>query len=291
MPLFFVGLDLGQADDYSALALIEEGLWVSEQVDWDGWQVCLPDELEGIEWVPPSRLSPKRARQVAEINLELGCPPQPPIYLRHLERYELGTPYPEVIDRVIRLLTRPPIRHLLPYTRLLIDATGVGRPVLDSFRARGVFPYGITIHGGDRATMETAGPKDINLRVPKRDLVGSVQTLLQSRRLKIAERLPLADVLKKELLNFRVKVDPKTAHDSYSHWREGAHDDLVLGVACAAWFREFINRDVERRNREQGGYRVPISSDYVEPFIKGEPEPFIKSAATPSRQSNPWRGM
>jgi hypothetical protein len=48
----------------------------------------------------------------------------------------------------------------------------------------------------------------------------------------------LASVLQAELLNFKVKIDPQTAHDSYSSWRESDHDDLVLSVALAAWFAE-----------------------------------------------------
>jgi hypothetical protein len=68
-------------------------------------------------------------------------------------------------------------------------------------------------------------------------------------------------VLKRELLSFRVKLDPRTAHDSYEHWREQDHDDLVLAVACAAWYREYTNREIEARNRRQGGYRVPFYSD------------------------------
>jgi len=194
-----------------------------------------------------------------------------------MERYELGTPYPEIIEHVIRLLTRHPVRAHLDHTRLLVDATGVGRPVVDSFRARGVHPISILIHGGERVTQEVGVPEDIILRVPKRDLVGAVQTLLQNERLRIAERMALSDVLRKELLNFRVKVDPKTAHDTYSHWREADHDDLVLAVACAAWYRKFANLELERRNREQGGYRIPVGNHNAEPFIKGEPEPFIKT--------------
>jgi hypothetical protein len=51
-------------------------------------------------------------------------------------------------------------------------------------------------------------------------------------------------------LNFRVKIDPKTAHDSYSHWREADHDDLVFSVALTCWYREYINRELEARNAE-----------------------------------------
>jgi hypothetical protein len=207
----------------------------------------------------------------------IGREPNPPLFLRHMERYEFGTPYPEIIEHVIRLLTRHPVRAHLDHTRLLVDATGVGRPVVDSFRARGVHPISILIHGGERVTQEVAVPGDIILRVPKRDLVGAVQTLLQNQRLRIAERMALSDVLRKELLNFRVKVDPKTAHDTYSHWREADHDNLVLAVACAAWYREFANLELERMNREQGGYRIPVRNHNAEPFFKGEPEPFIKT--------------
>jgi hypothetical protein len=78
--------------------------------------------------------------------------------------------------------------------------------------------------------------------VPKRDLVAAVQVLLQNGRLKIAPELELAPVLKKELLNFRVKIDPKTAHDSYEHWREGDHDDLVLATALACWYSEYLRK-------------------------------------------------
>jgi hypothetical protein len=277
VPLYYVGLDLGQASDYSALCVIEEAVWCGPEVDFHGWGVFVPPELEDAGWISPSLLSPRSAGGVARINRELGRPPHPPLYLRHLERYELGTSYPEVIARVIRLLTRHPIRHHLERTRLIVDATGVGRPVVDSFRAQGVRPVGITIHGGDTVTAEAPGPEILNLRVPKRDLVAAVQTTLQSRRLQIAAELPLAATLRKELLNFRIEIDPKTAHDSYSHWREGDHDDLVLATAVACWYREVTNLELERRNRAQGGYQIPVRNPNAEPFIKGEPEPFIKT--------------
>ena len=72
----------------------------------------------------------------------------------------------------------------------------------------------------------------------KRYLVSTMQVLLQAERLKVAEGLPDAAVLVQELLNFRVKIDPLTAHDSYGVWREGQHDDLVLATAVACWYGE-----------------------------------------------------
>ena len=76
----------------------------------------------------------------------------------------------------------------------------------------------------------------IGYHVPKRDLVTNLQVLLQSGRLKIAGQLPESRTLTDELLNFKVKIDIRTAHDSYEAWREGVHDDLVLAVALACLY-------------------------------------------------------
>ena len=71
--------------------------------------------------------------------------------------------------------------------------------------------------------------------MPKRNLVSALQAALQTGTLKIASSLQLAEVLRQELLNFRIKINLSTGHDSYEHWREGDHDDLVLAAAMAVW--------------------------------------------------------
>jgi hypothetical protein len=178
----------------------------------------------GVFQVVPSELTAYQLAHMEGIN-----PPELPVLsLRGLKRYELGTRYPVIVEDVARLIAAQPHRT---ETALVIDRTGVGAPVYDLFVAAGLDPIGINITGGDMVH------QDGNLyRVPKRDLVGSVQSLLQSRRLKFAADLPLLPVLKAELQNFRVKIDSQTAHDSYSAWREHEHDDLVLATALACWW-------------------------------------------------------
>jgi len=63
------------------------------------------------------------------------------------------------------------------YTRQLADKLGVGAVVIDGFYEKGVCPMSVTIHGGLAVTEEICG-----FRVPKRDLVASVQTLLPNGR-------------------------------------------------------------------------------------------------------------
>ena len=66
-------------------------------------------------------------------------------------------------------------------------------------------------------------------------LVASLEVPFHSGRLKVAKGLQLWPVLREELLNFRRKVDLRTSHDSYEHWRESDHDDLVLATSLASW--------------------------------------------------------
>lgn len=152
-------------------------------------------------------------------------------HIRHIERFALKTPYPDIIRRVYTLFMMAPL-HGQSY--LAVDATGVGLPVMDMLRSAKLIPVGITITGGQQIHRD--GP---DWSVPKRDLVSTVQVLLQSHRLQVAKELPLASLLVQELLNFRVKISD-TAHDTYGVWREGMHDDLVLAVALACWYGEHV---------------------------------------------------
>jgi hypothetical protein len=180
---FYVGLDLGQANDYTAIV-------VAEKIPPEG-----SDDYE--------------------------------LHVRWLERFR-DVLYPDVAAHVKRLMEAPQLRG---EAALAIDSTGAGIAVCDLLRRSGLTFDSVKITGGDT---EIQSGYD-SYRVPKRDLVGNLQVLLQSGRLKIARSLEHADTLRAELLNFRVKINVATAHDSYEAWREGDHDDLVLAAALAAW--------------------------------------------------------
>lgn len=112
---------------------------------------------------------------------------------------------------------------------LVVDATGVGRPVVDLFVGAGLQPIAVTITAG--AAPSANGTAH---RVPKRDLCAILQVLLQARRLRIAAAMCERTSLVDELLAFRVKIDGATARDSYGAGA-GAHDDLVMALALACW--------------------------------------------------------
>ena len=183
MNRFIVGLDLGQAQDFTALAVVE----------------CVGEDY----------------------------------HVRHLERLRLGTPYPAIVEHVFGLLAREPLRG---NSALVVDATGVGAPVVDLLRKAGLRPIAVSITSGDKVTHEAN-----TWRVPKRDLLAALQVLLQSGKVKGAESLPEARTLVQELLAFKVKITD-AAHDTYGVWREGQHDDLVLAAALATWWAQRTGR-------------------------------------------------
>ena len=152
-------------------------------------------------------------------------------HTRHAERFELGMPYPMMIDKLDERINALNIRD--DYMTVA-DATGVGRPVIDLMRDRKIKVVPVTITGGDK---ELFDPEIGGWRVPKRILASTMQVLLQNGQLKFAKGLMHAQTLIDELLNFKVKVNSK-AHDQYEAWREGDHDDLVLSLAMAVWYAE-----------------------------------------------------
>ncbi|MCB4771057.1 hypothetical protein LGR54_20820 [Ancylobacter sp. Lp-2] len=173
---FFVGLDLAQSNDYTAIAIVrrtESGLIV-----------------------------PFLART-------------------------RGRPYPDIVASVADLMSRPELAG----AKLIIDGTGVGRPVFDLLRAADLDPISVTITAGAKAT----GARR-RFRVPKRDLVSAVLLALQAETLTIAPNIEHADDLRQELADMRAKITP-AGNETYAA-REGAHDDLVMALALAVWMAE-----------------------------------------------------
>ena len=114
---YYLGLDLGQARDYSAIAIVERRVKLTGAHD------------------PVTFLQHTRTR----------------IVVRHLERVPLRTPYPDVVERVRQRVQPYRDRQI----QVVMDATGVGAAVRDMLqRARlGAQLTGVTITGGERVSV------------------------------------------------------------------------------------------------------------------------------------------
>ena len=177
----YIGLDLGQRRNPSALAMVERS------------GVALGRDAVTYE--------PRFARQYD---------------IRRLERAALGTPYPDVVER-IRVLTRS--AALAGRCTLAMDATGLGAPVLDMLKRAGL---GCSID----AVILTPGGRECCVKgvwhVPKSDLVAGLRVMLEKKELRMEKRLAGADALVKELASFGARGS-------------GEHDDLAIALALACW--------------------------------------------------------
>ena len=143
------------------------------------------------------------------------------LQVRHLERMPLGTHYPAIVERARAIVNHFP---LAGRCALVVDATGVGEPVVDMLRAAriGCEITAVTITGGERE--HRSGP---STSVPKRDLIAGLQVLLEQGELKIARSMRDTGALIRELMDIRSATLSAEGH--------GRHDDLVIALALACW--------------------------------------------------------
>ncbi len=191
--MYFVGVDLGQRSDPTAIAVVER---VEVAGEWDAIHYAYRKTVE--------------------------------YRVRHLERVRLGTPYPDVVERV---RTVAHSNELEGRATVVVDATGAGTPVVDLLKRAGLrcrlAPVIIT--GGEIQRREKG-----YYMVPKRDLMAGMLLRLERGELKIAEGIAEGERLVEEMAGMRVRVTP-SGREQYGTWRAGEHDDLVLAVALACW--------------------------------------------------------
>jgi hypothetical protein len=210
---FILGLDLGQTSDPTALAIIER------------------EPLADKSGAPA-----KDARGCGLFRHDVV----------HLERFPLRTSYPEIVAAVKRLAERPelapPSDHEASRPRLAIDATGVGRAVVDMFLGAGLPTRNvpITITSGEGFRSGSWNNTGVTAWwVAKRELVGAIHAGSQTGRLRTVPTLALAKILETEMRDFKVTITAN-AHETYNARGDGKHDDILLAVALALWVAENV---------------------------------------------------
>lgn len=190
---YLAGLDLGQANDFSAFSIAEKN-------------IC---RERGKVW---SKLS-----------------------IGHLERYPIGTSYYDIAERTAGRFGDP---RLKIRGKLIVDQTGVGKPVMDILRKFGMKPLGITITGGYQVTEDGHG----GFNVPKRDLVSALVSMYYGNLIAVMGSLKEAEEFKNELQHFSVKQNKNTGFESFESDEANVHDDLVISVALIAWYSQYFDK-------------------------------------------------
>jgi hypothetical protein len=196
-----IGVDIGQRVDPTAIAVVERD-----------------ERIEGRTYRPDGTVaSNPNERRVWHHTV------------RHLERLPLGTSYPDVARRLAAVATRV-VERTGHRPRLYLDATGVGKPVVDVLKDHRVNARLIAVYFtyGDRRIEEHSN----QVTLGKGWLVSRMQALFQAERLHLPPGHPEAETLVKELLDYEIRVD-QHANDKYGAFKVGTHDDLVTALGLA----------------------------------------------------------
>jgi hypothetical protein len=215
---YWMGVDFGQANDPTAVAVVER----------------VPTIVGEREVERKVGIFSHRRENVPVHDHEL--------HVRSLVRPPLRTSYERIADEVAAKAAQLEPTGAFGERGeigLCVDGTGVGRAVCDMLSSRlrsqirgpKVHLWPVVVHGGNRVTR--LGGEFIG--VPKRDLISAGLIALQDGRLKIPTNIPETQTLTQELLDYRVRITLRSGHDTYEPWREGDHDDLLFAVCLSVW--------------------------------------------------------
>jgi hypothetical protein len=219
---YSVGCDLGQANDFTAVAVLEKKI------------------------VPPE----------SALFAPVGAHPGnrlvegDTVYdLVYLTRPRLGTAYDTIAKRVADLVCELEPQGAfgeLGQVTLSVDGTGVGRGVVDmlrtEFQRRGATSRAVpkvdfraVSVTGSNTSLKRPTRTHGYWSVPKKDLVFPAVAAFQQGKIRIAKGIKDREALVHELKNYSRTTNIATGGMQFEPWRESDHDDLLFAVCLALW--------------------------------------------------------
>jgi Terminase RNaseH-like domain len=219
---YSVGVDLGQSNDPTAIAVLEKTIVPPQDAMFS-----------------PVGAGPDNRLVEGDILFDL-------VYLK---RPKLNTPYDTIAKRVAGLLIGLEPKGAfdeIGQITLCVDGTGVGRGVVDMLRSelakrtqRGEYVPRVDFRAvsvtGSNTTLKKPEKSHGYWSVPKKDLVFPAVAAFQQGRIRIAKSIKDRDALVNELKNYRRKTNIASGGLQFEPWRESDHDDLLFAVCLALW--------------------------------------------------------
>jgi hypothetical protein len=218
---YSIGVDLGQASDFTAIAVLEKKI--------------VPPETAMFS---PVGQRPGNRLVDGDIIFDL-------VYLK---RPKIGTPYDVISRRVADLICELEPQGAfgeLGQLTLSVDGTGVGRAVVDlldaEFKRRGATSKAVprvefrrVSVTGSQTTLKRPTRSNGYWSVPKKDLVFPAVAAFQQGRIRIG-KVKDRDALVNELKNYRRTTNIATGNMAFEPWRESEHDDLLFALCLSLW--------------------------------------------------------
>jgi hypothetical protein len=155
-------------------------------------------------------------------------------YCVYLHRYDLMTPYETIENDAARWWKWG--ENVGLNKAFVMDMTGVGAPVWEGIKRKGVRVQGVNITAGALETNPAPNIWD----VPKAALVTQLVRTAQTGRFKGYDTLDGWKELQEELGSFGYKINTESNTVTYESLHEKVHDDLVMAVALAVWYGERV---------------------------------------------------
>jgi hypothetical protein len=173
---WFLGLDLAQRQDFTALATLK--------LEWRITERC----KVYYNWIR-----------------------KPELWLCTLDRYEQGESYLAYCNMVERRIDQIRAREANSKIHLVIDASGPGAPIVDEFKKLGlkIDINPVTMTAGHESTANKHGGEN----VPRRALITNLILLLERGGLKAADGIPYLDEFQNEMLGLRANDTAAGATD------------------------------------------------------------------------------
>ena len=232
-PRYSVGVDLGQANDFTAIAVLAK-------------------KIVSPETAMFSPVGQHPGNRLVEGDTVFD--------LVYLKRPKLGTPYDTIAKRVADLVCELEPQGAfgeLGQVTLSVDGTGVGRGVVDmldsEFKRRGTTSKSVpkidfrrVSVTGSQTQLKRPERAQGYWSVPKKDLVFPAVAAFQQGKIRIAKNIKDRDALVNELKNYKRTTNIATGNMSFEPWRESDHDDLLFAVCLALWGWQVQRRGTTR---------------------------------------------
>lgn len=215
----FMGCDLGQASDHTALGIVERIKNPNPEHDPEIAAYARQNRKPGFKYAVPQWLADD-------------------YHVLALHRFQLGILYPNIRKTLQKVVDSPQMGN--HRVALAIDGSGPGRSMVDELRSGAV---GSRLEGVDLfvpVTITTGQSENRGkmgyMNVARNILVGEAKKLLGWGRLKLppADAMPHGAIFAEELRSFKPR-QTHTGNVVFEAIREGDHDDLIFAVSLALW--------------------------------------------------------
>ncbi len=218
---YFIGVDIGQIRDHTAIAVVEV-LPATEKTITPTGKLTLGGATLGTVVGQPIKVAERE--------------PLPRLQCHYLQTLRLGIKFQDIAQRLSEIEAKLMAKGEAE-VKILVDATGPGQPIPELIRGSVKCPV-ISCRFTSGAEPSYDGKSAM---IPKEPMVTNLQIFIQEKRLELPKKTKDPDQAKAnqemllQLQNFMRDMPKEGARAETFEAKVGTHDDLVTALGLAVW--------------------------------------------------------